>query len=57
MPGTPVSPGPLLNAALAPVIGTVLAIGLAFLLGSLDYGGIPGGRGRTGAYPEASLSV
>ncbi len=48
LPGTPVSPGPLLNAALALVIGPVLAIGLAFLLESLDYGGTPGGRGRTG---------
>ncbi len=57
LPGTPVSPGPLLNPALALVIGTVLGIGLAFLLESLDYGGTPGGRGRTGAYPGAALSV
>jgi hypothetical protein len=39
------------------VIGTVPAIGLAFLLESLDYGGPPGGRVRTGIYPGASLSV
>ena len=57
MPGTPVCPGPLLDAALARVIGTVPAIGLAFLLESLDYGGPPGGRVRTGIYPGASLSV
>jgi hypothetical protein len=51
LPGTPVSPRPLLNAALALVIGTVLGIGLAFLLESLDYGGTPGGRGRTEGLP------
>ncbi len=48
LPETPESPRLLLNGALALVIGTVLGIGLAFLLESLDHGRSPRKKSRSG---------